>query len=67
MEAIKGTCVGSRDGVDSLDLPVALMAGTLNNKKHNITPYRFLLNKKSFEKGPCQNYTLENCHQIPAR
>jgi hypothetical protein len=33
MEAIKGTCVGSRDGVDSFDLPVALMAGTLNSNK----------------------------------
>jgi hypothetical protein len=29
---MEGTCVGSRDGIDSLDLPVALVAGTLNSK-----------------------------------
>jgi hypothetical protein len=32
MEAIKGTCVGPRDGINSFDLPVALVAGTLNSK-----------------------------------
>jgi hypothetical protein len=62
MEAIKGTCVGPRDGIDSLDLPVALMAGTLNPKIHCIMHYRFLLNK-NIEKGPC----LENFFQILAR
>jgi hypothetical protein len=34
---MEGTCVGSRDGINSFDLPVALMAGTLKSIVFNNT------------------------------
>jgi hypothetical protein len=65
VEAIKGTCVGSRDGVDSFDLPVALMAGTLNSKVFKNTLYYALSfsSKEEYHigKGPCRGYTLKIC------
>ncbi len=61
MEALKVTCVGSRDGIYSLDLPVALMAGTLNSKINCIMHDRFLLNKKiQWERSLSKLYTREN-------